>query len=182
MVYGFIKQSGGHIRVYSEVGEGTSVKIYLPRYHGLVPANDQLEEAPRPAVSGGDETVLVCEDDDNVRAYAVEVLNELGYRVIEASNGAAALDALEHAPVPVDLLFTDVVLPGGMTGADVAREATARRPELKILFATGYARNAIFHHGRLDPGVELLTKPFTYAELAGKVREMLDRREEQRVG
>ena len=182
MVYGFIKQSGGHIRVYSEVGEGTSVKIYLPRFHGLVPANDQLEEAPRPAVSGGDETVLVCEDDDKVRAYAVEVLNELGYRVIEASNGAAALDALEQAPVPVDLLFTDVVLPGGMTGADVAREAAARRPELKILFATGYARNAIFHHGRLDPGVELLTKPFTYAELAGKVREVLDRREEQRVG
>ena len=182
MVYGFIKQSGGHIRVYSEVGEGTSVKIYLPRFHGLVPANDQLEEAPRPVVSGGDETVLVCEDDDKVRAYAVEVLNELGYRVIEASNGAAALDALEQAPVPVDLLFTDVVLPGGMTGADVAREAAARRPELKILFATGYARNAIFHHGRLDPGVELLTKPFTYAELAGKVREVLDRREEQRVG
>ena len=182
MVYGFIKQSGGHIRVYSEVGEGTSVKIYLPRYHGLVPANDQLEEAPSPVVSGGDETVLVCEDDDKVRAYAVEVLNELGYRVIEASNGAAALDALEQAPVPVDLLFTDVVLPDGMTGADVAREAAARRPELKILFATGYARNAIFHHGRLDPGVELLTKPFTYAELAGKVREVLDRREEQRVG
>lgn len=182
MVYGFIKQSGGHIRVYSEVGEGTSVKIYLPRFHGLVPANDQLEEAPPPVVSGGDETVLVCEDDDKVRAYAVEVLNELGYRVIEASNGAAALDALEQAPVPVDLLFTDVVLPGGMTGADVAREAAVRRPELKILFATGYARNAIFHHGRLDPGVELLTKPFTYAELAGKVREVLDRREEQRVG
>lgn len=182
MVYGFIKQSGGHIRVYSEVGEGTSVKIYLPRYHGLVPANDQLEEAPRPAVSGGDETVLVCEDDEKVRAYAVEVLNELGYHVIEAGNGPAALEALEQPGEHIDLLFTDVVLPGGMTGADVAREAAARRPDIKILFATGYARNAIFHHGRLDPGVELLTKPFTYADLAGKVREVLDRRVEQRVG
>ncbi|WP_101750251.1 hybrid sensor histidine kinase/response regulator [Novosphingobium sp. Chol11] len=182
MVYGFIKQSGGHIRVYSEVGEGTSVKIYLPRYHGLVPANDQLEEVPRPAVSGGDETVLVCEDDEKVRAYAVEVLNELGYHVIEAGNGPAALEALEQPGEHIDLLFTDVVLPGGMTGADVAREAAARRPDIKILFATGYARNAIFHHGRLDPGVELLTKPFTYADLAGKVREVLDRRVEQRVG
>ena len=182
MVYGFIKQSGGHIRVYSEVGEGTSVKIYLPRYHGLVPANDQLEEAPRPAVSGGDETVLVCEDDEKVRAYAVEVLNELGYHVIEVGNGPAALEALEQPGEHIDLLFTDVVLPGGMTGADVAREAAARRPDIKILFATGYARNAIFHHGRLDPGVELLTKPFTYADLAGKVREVLDRRVEQRVG
>ena len=182
MVYGFIKQSGGHIRVYSEVDEGTSVKIYLPRYHGLVPANDQLEEVPRPAVSGGDETVLVCEDDEKVRAYAVEVLNELGYHVIEAGNGPAALEALEQPGEHIDLLFTDVVLPGGMTGADVAREAAARRPDIKILFATGYARNAIFHHGRLDPGVELLTKPFTYADLAGKVREVLDRRVEQRVG
>ncbi|HWV13155.1 MAG TPA: PAS domain S-box protein [Sphingobium sp.] len=182
MVYGFIKQSGGHIRVYSEVGEGTSVKIYLPRYHGLVPANDQMEEAARPTVSGGEETVLVCEDDEKVRAYAVEVLNELGYHVIEAGNGQAALEVLDQAGEPVDLLFTDVVLPGGMTGADVAREAAARRPDIKILFATGYARNAIFHHGRLDPGVELLTKPFTYADLAGKVREVLDRQVEQRVG
>ncbi len=182
MVYGFIKQSGGHIRVYSEVGEGTSVKIYLPRYHGLVPANDQLEETSCPAVIGGDETVLVCEDDEKVRAYAVEVLTELGYHVIEAGNGPAALEALDQADEPIHLLFTDVVLPGGMTGADVAREAAARRPEIKILFATGYARNAIIHHGRLDPGVELLTKPFTYADLAGKVREVLDRPAEQQVG
>ncbi|ANI78523.1 MULTISPECIES: hybrid sensor histidine kinase/response regulator [Sphingobium] len=182
MVYGFIKQSGGHIRVYSEVGQGTSIKIYLPRHHGPVPANDRAEGSPRLPHGGGHETVLVCEDDDKVRAYAVEVLNELGYRVIEANNGAAALDALDRATPPVDLLFTDVVLPGGMTGADVAREAALRRPDLKILFATGYARNAIFHHGRLDPGVELLTKPFTYADLAGKVREMLDRQETRQVG
>jgi PAS domain S-box-containing protein len=184
MVYGFIKQSGGHIRVYSEVGHGTSVKIYLPRYHGPVVANDRDApgEAPRQPPGGNHETVLVCEDDEKVRAYAVEVLTELGYRVVEASNGAAALDALEQAAPPVDLLFTDVVLPGGMTGADVAREASVRRPDLKILFATGYARNAIFHHGRLDPGVELLTKPFTYAELAGKVRDVLDRQVARQAG
>ena len=182
MVYGFIKQSGGHIRVYSEPGQGTSVKIYLPRHYGPVPANDHADLTPREPSGGGHETVLVCEDDDKVRAYAVEVLNELGYRVIEASSGAAALDALDRASPPVDLLLTDVVLPGGMTGADVAREATQRRPDLKILFATGYARNAIFHHGRLDPGVELLTKPFSYADLAAKVREMLDRQEARQVG
>jgi len=181
MVYGFIKQSGGHFRVYSEVGQGTSVKIYLPRHHGPVPANDRLEETPR-THNGGHETVLVCEDDDKVRAYTVEVLSELGYRVIEASSGPAALDALDSAAPPVELLFTDVVLPGGMTGADVAREAAARKPDLKILFATGYARNAIFHHGRLDPGVELLTKPFTYADLAAKVREMLDRQDARQAG
>lgn len=177
MVYGFIKQSGGHIRVYSEPGHGTTIKIYLPRHHGPVAANDALTETPRPPRGTGQETVLVCEDDEKVRAYVVEVLSELGYGVIEAGSGPAALDALENASPPVDLLFTDVVLPGGMNGADIAREALARHPDLKILFATGYARNAIFHHGRLDPGVELLTKPFSYSELAGKVREMLDRME-----
>lgn len=175
MVYGFIKQSGGHLRVYSEPGQGTTIKIYLPRFHGPVAANDRAVGIPLPPRGTGHETVLVCEDDEKVRAYVVEVLHELGYRVIEAGSGPAALEALDHSAPPVDLLFTDVVLPGGMTGADIAREALARHPALKILFATGYARNAIIHHGRLDPGVELLTKPFTYAELAGKVREMLDR-------
>lgn len=174
MVYGFIKQSGGHIRVYSEPDQGTAVKIYLPRFHGPLPANDRMVERPAPPFGTGDETILVCEDDEKVRAYAVEVLHELGYQVIEAGDGPTALDALDRASPAVDLLFTDVVLPGGMTGADIAREALARQPDLKVLFATGYARNAIIHHGRLDPGVELLTKPFTYSDLAGKVREMLD--------
>lgn len=176
MVYGFVKQSGGHVRVYSEPGEGTSVKIYLPRYHGLEADDPVPEELPDvPASPTGRETILVCEDDRNVRAYSVEVLRELGYHVIEAENGPMALSALVAADPPVNLLFTDVVLPGGMTGADVAREAQARQPGLKILFTTGYARNAIIHHGRLDPGVELLTKPFTYGDLATKMREMLDR-------
>ena len=182
MVYGFIKQSGGHIRVYSERGQGTSVKIYLPRCHGPIAANDAQAEPAHPPRGSGHETVLVCEDDEKVRAYSVEVLRELGYHVLEAAHGEAALAALDRANPPVDLLFTDVVLPGGMTGADIARDALARQPGLKVLFATGYARNAIIHHGRLDPGVELLTKPFSYADLAGKVREMLDRVEEREVG
>ncbi|HKY79977.1 MAG TPA: ATP-binding protein, partial [Sphingobium sp.] len=181
MVYGFIKQSGGHIRVYSERGHGTTVKIYLPRAQGPAAANDREVEPAHPPRSAGQETILVCEDDEKVRAYSVEVLGELGYRVIEAGHGQAALEALDRASPPVDLLFTDVVLPGGMNGADIARQALARRPGLKVLFATGYARNAIIHHGRLDPGVELLTKPFTYADLARKVREMLDRVEEKGV-
>ena len=175
MVYGFIKQSGGHLRVYSEPGQGTTVKLYLPRSYGQVAANDQLPVPPQPPTGRDGETILVCEDDEKVRAYSVEVLTELGYRVIEANDGPTALARLDEASPPVDMLFTDVVLPGGMTGADIASEALARHPGLKILFATGYARNAIIHHGRLDPGVELLTKPFAYADLASKVREILDR-------
>ncbi|MEV5034044.1 hybrid sensor histidine kinase/response regulator [Sphingobium sp. LMC3-1-1.1] len=182
MVYGFIKQSGGHIRVYSERGHGTTVKIYLPRFYGPLPDNDTGTVSRATPVCGGDETVLVCEDDDKVRAYTVDVLKELGYRVMEADNGAAALQALEMASEPIDLLFTDVILPGGMTGADMAQQARAQQPGLRILFATGYARNAIIHHGRLDPGVELLTKPFTYAELAAKVRDMLDRDDARQAG
>lgn len=182
MVYGFIKQSGGHIRVYSERGHGTTVKIYLPRFYGPLPDNDTGTVSRATPVCGGDETVLVCEDDDKVRANTVDVLKELGYRVMEADNGAAALQTLETASEPIDLLFTDVILPGGMTGADIAQQARAQQPGLRILFATGYARNAIIHHGRLDPGVELLTKPFTYAELATKVREMLDRDDARQAG
>ena len=120
------------------------------------------------------ETVLVCEDDDEVRAYSVEVLRELGYRVLEAHDGPSALRLLERQDPPVDLLFSDVVLPGGMTGADLAAKARALRPDLKVLFTTGYARDAIVHHGRLDFGVELITKPFAYAELAARVRDLLD--------
>ncbi|WP_256924081.1 PAS domain-containing sensor histidine kinase [Sphingomonas sp. IBVSS2] len=174
MVYGFIKQSGGHVRIYSERGSGTTVKIYLPRFHGT--ARGAAAHAPvLPAPQGNvDETILVCEDDENVRAYTVEVLRELGYRVIEAGDGPAALAALDAEREAIDLLFTDVVLPGGMTGAVLATEAHAKRPDLKILFTTGYARNAIVHHGRLDPGVQLLPKPFTYTDLAAKVRDMLD--------
>ncbi|HUD92095.1 hybrid sensor histidine kinase/response regulator [Sphingobium sp.] len=173
MVYGFIKQSGGHLQVYSEPGQGTCVKLYLPRHHGLLPVADPTETLP-PQTVGGTETILLCEDDDNVRAYSASVLRDLGYRVLEAGDAAEALAAIDGASEPIDLLFTDVVLPGGMSGADLAREVHTRHPALRILFTTGYARNAIIHHGRLDPGVELLTKPFTYADLAAKVRAMLD--------
>jgi CheY-like chemotaxis protein len=175
MVYGFIKQSGGHVRVYSEPGQGTSVHLYLPRHQGSIAANeDDAPEVEQPAC-GGNETILLCEDDANVRAYSVEVLRDLGYHVLPARDGPSALAALEAADGPIDLLFTDVVLPGGMTGADLADAAGARQPGLRTLFTSGYARNAIVHHGRLDPGVELLSKPFSYRDLAAKVRDVLDR-------
>jgi CheY-like chemotaxis protein len=173
MVYGFVKQSGGHLQIYSEVGQGTSVKIYLPRLLGEGP--EQEVEAAEAAPEGArDETILVCEDDEDVRAYTVEVLRELGYRVVEAADGAAALRLLQDPGQRVDLLFTDVVLPGGMSGAVMAREAQALRPGLKTLFTTGYARDAIVHQGRLDAGVELITKPFSYSDLAARVRDLLD--------
>ena len=173
-VYGFIKQSGGHAKIYSEIGAGTTVKLYLPRHYG----SQDAVELPRtlasvPRASG--ETILLVEDDSDVRSFACEALRDLGYRVLEAGDGASGLRLLD-ANRDVALLFTDVGLPGGMNGRQLADEAQRRRADLRVLFASGYARNAIVHHGRLDPGVELLMKPFTYATLAAKVRDMLDRR------
>ena len=171
-VYGFIRQSGGHVRIYSELGEGTTVKLYLPR------ATDQDVDA-HPVMSherttdGGSETVLVVEDHEDLRAYCVGVLQELGYRVIEASNGHRALEILQ-ADTDIALLFTDVVLPDGLDGRELAQEAQRRRPGLRVLFTTGYTRNAVIHNGRLDPGVHLIGKPFTFAELAARVRTILD--------
>jgi PAS domain S-box-containing protein len=173
MVYGFVKQSGGHLKIYSEPGEGTSVKLYLPRLIGGQPVDEERLDAEAPD-GGQNETILVCEDDADVRAFTVEVLRDLGYRVVEAEDGPTALRMLERQDGAVDLLFTDVVLPSGMTGAMLAEQARSMRPDLKILFTTGYARNAIVHHGRLDPGVELITKPFSYTDLAARVRDMLD--------
>jgi PAS domain S-box-containing protein len=174
MVYGFVKQSGGHVKIYSETGEGTTVKIYLPRVLARAEEAEAEVQAPPPE-RARNETILVCEDDADVRAYSVEVLTELGYHVVEAEDGRAALRILERYAGRIDLLFTDVVLPGGMTGADLAREARSRWPNLRVMFTTGYARNAIVHHGRLDAGVELVTKPFTYADLAARVRDVLDK-------
>ena len=167
-VYGFVRQSGGHIRIYSEPGEGTTVKLYLPR--------DQRAEAPAPErianqADGGSETVLVVEDHDGLREYSAGVLRELGYCVLEAPDGQAGLELLKERPV--DLLFTDVVLPG-LNGRQLADQALEFRPGLKVLFTTGYTRNAIVHNGRLDEGVSLITKPFTFDGLASKVRKMLD--------
>jgi PAS domain S-box-containing protein len=171
-VYGFVRQTGGHVRMYSELGEGTTVKLYLPR---SVSAS-KAEGAPSSGATrsdGGPETVLVVEDDKDLRAYSVATLRELGYTVLEAENGKAALAALEGRKV--DLLFTDVVLPGGMNGRTLADEAKRRCAGLRVLFTTGYTRNAIIHHDRLDAGVDLLGKPFTFEDLARKVRQVLDR-------
>jgi PAS domain S-box-containing protein len=173
-VYGFVKQSGGHVKLYSEPAHGTTVRLYLPRLTGDRAVEDA--EAPPPPIPerAGQETILVCEDDPDVRAFSAEVLRELGYTVCEAVDGPSALRLLERVDGRVDLLFTDVVLPGGMTGSVLAEEARRKRPGVKVLFTTGYARNAIFHHGRLDPGVELITKPFSYTDLAGRIRDLLD--------
>jgi signal transduction histidine kinase/CheY-like chemotaxis protein len=173
-VYGFIRQSGGHIKIYSEVGAGTTLKLYLPRHHNSKNMTDNRPVAPI-IPRAKDETVLVAEDDPDVRNFTVEMLRELGYRVVEATDGQTALRLLD-ANRDIVLLFTDVGLPGGMNGRQLADEAKRRRPDLKILFTSGYARNAIVHHGRLDPGVELLVKPFTFAALAAKIRHVLDGR------
>jgi CheY-like chemotaxis protein len=170
-VYGFIKQSGGHCAIYSEPGQGTTVRLYLPRHFGAV-ENLGLPESPR-AGSGRGETILLVEDDADVRIFATELLRDLGYDVLAAATGPEGLSLLEAHP-EVRLLFTDVALPGGMTGRQLADLAMQRRPDLKVLYTTGYARNAIVHQGRLDPGVELLVKPFTSAALAGRIRQLLD--------
>jgi CheY-like chemotaxis protein len=172
-VYGYVKQSGGHVKLYSERGLGTTVRIYLPRLLDGK-AMDAPEETHDPVPDAvPHETILVVEDDEDVRVVNSHTLRELGYHVFEAGDGFAAL-ALLRQEQRIDLLFTDVVLPGGMTGAQLAAQARGLRPRLRVLFTTGYARNAIVHQGRLDAGVHLLTKPFTHADLANKVRRLLD--------
>jgi signal transduction histidine kinase/CheY-like chemotaxis protein len=172
-VYGFVKQSGGHVKIYTEPGHGTTVKLYFPRHDSAgTAAEAQPSPAAAPQATPG-ETVLVVEDDPDVRSFTTEMVGKLGYRVLVAENGTAALRTLETNP-GVHVLFTDVGLPGGMNGRQLADEAMRRRPGLKVLFTTGYARNAIVHHGRLDPGVEVVFKPFTTFELATKLRRVLD--------
>jgi PAS domain S-box-containing protein len=170
-VHGFIKQSGGHVNIYSEPGTGTTVKIYLPRLAASAAADFPVEPRPHP-VESARETILLVEDDEDVRAFVAGALSETGYRVIEAGEAASALRLLDGEP-KVDLLFTDVGLPNGVNGRQLADEAQRRRPALKVLFTTGYARNAIVHHGRLDAGVELIGKPFTEADLVQRVRRVL---------
>jgi signal transduction histidine kinase len=172
-VYGFIKQSDGHAKIYSEPGQGTTIKLYLPR----LPVSGARDDEPAAhALSAGaaDRVILIVEDDEDVRAHAVAMLRELGYSIVEAADGHAALRVLDVRS-DVRLLFTDVGLPGGLNGRQLADQARVRRPGLPVLFTTGYARNAIVHHGRLDPGVELVTKPFTFAALAQKVHAILER-------
>jgi PAS domain S-box-containing protein len=176
MVYGFVRQSGGHVAIESERGGGTTVRLYFPRRGGEAAEAEPGEAKPAAAAGARGETILVCEDDEDVRAYSVQVLRELGYDVLEAGDGAAALRLLRVAGDKVDLLFTDIVLPGGMSGEAVADRARALRPGLPVLFTTGYARDALLHEGRVDPGVELITKPFTHADLAARLRALLDAR------
>jgi signal transduction histidine kinase len=174
-VYGFIKQSGGHVKIYSEPGDGTTVKMYLPRLvaadtHGTVAA--RRDEAA--AAGNENELILVVEDEEDVRAATVTMLRDLGYGVIEAADGPGALRLFtDHDGIR--LLFTDIGLPGGLSGRQLADQAAALRPGLRVLYTTGYARNAIVHHGVLDPGFEVLVKPFNYAALASRVRALLDR-------
>jgi signal transduction histidine kinase len=171
-VYGFIKQSGGHVKIYSEPGEGTTVKLYLPRLNapGTAVPVEAARATPAAAIT---ESILVVEDDADVRAFATHALADLGYRVLEAPDAQSALRVLDRE-ARIDLLFTDVGLPNGVNGRQLAEEARRRRPALKILYTTGYARNAIIHQGRLDPGVGLVAKPFTQTDLARTVRNVLD--------
>jgi signal transduction histidine kinase len=171
MVYGFVKQSKGHVTLYSELGHGTSVKLYFPRYHGE-PNDIAAEQTAQPLLASRDDVILVVEDNDEVRAYSVDILKELGYKVFEASNAEAALKVLETSD-RIDLLFTDVILPGD-NGRVLADRAVLLRPGLRVLFTTGYSRNAIVHHGRLDSNLHLISKPFTFNQLATKLRELLD--------
>jgi PAS domain S-box-containing protein len=170
MVYGFVKQSGGHVKIYSELGLGTTVKMYLPRSVEQEDIEAAVLDTP---VEGGPETILVAEDDEGVRATVVEMLQELGYRVLKAPDATAALTIIESG-ISIDLLFTDVVMPGPMKSAEMAKKAKERLPRLAVLFTSGYTENSIVHGGRLDPGVQLLSKPYTREALARKIRHVLD--------
>jgi len=170
-VYGFVKQSGGHVRIYSELGAGTTLKIYLPRFTAAPPKTEAASSVV-PEVPRGNEKILVVEDDDSVRAYSADALRELGYQVLEASDGPSALDLLRRG-ANVAMLFTDIGLPGGMTGRELAHEVRALAPHIKVLFTTGYVRTFAAHDGDLQHS-NLIRKPFTYAALAAKVREVLE--------
>jgi CheY-like chemotaxis protein len=171
MVYGFARQSEGHARIYSEVGQGTTVKLYLPRHGGVSAdaADAATEERAHRAERG--ETVLVVEDETSVRELVVDVLNDLGYRALEAADGPSSLEILRSS-ARIDLLVTDVGLPG-MNGRQVADAARERRPDLKVLFITGYAENAAMANGFLAPGMEMVTKPFAVDALAARIRDMI---------
>ena len=169
-VYGFVKQSGGHIKLYTELGHGTTFKIYLPRTRQPDELADSVSLTP---IAGGNETVLVVEDDETVRAAACDMLAEMGYTILQADNPDSALAVLRSG-APIDLLFTDVVMPGSISTRDMARAAKEIYPHMQILFTSGYTSNSIVHDGRLDEGVSLLSKPYTKDELARKIRSVLE--------
>jgi PAS domain S-box-containing protein len=172
-VYGFVKQSGGHIKIYSEIGEGTTVKIYLPRHLGSDEQTDEKMAVDRLPTADGRELILVVDDEDLVREFSVAALADLGYRVLAASSAQAAMALLIEHP-EIDLLFTDIVMPE-MNGRKLVDLVKERRPGLPVIYTTGYTRNAVVHNGVLDTGVELIGKPFTLEELATRIREVIDK-------
>ena len=169
---GFVKQSGGHVKIYSEVGQGTTVKLYFPRFAGGL--SEEENEAPEILGQGEQgETILLVEDDKDVRTYLSDALRGLQYRVLSAANATIALKLLAEDQLRIDILLTDVVMPG-MNGRELGKEATQLRPRLKVLYMTGYSRNAVVHQDRLDQGVDLLQKPISTHVLASRLRDMLD--------
>ena len=173
MIYGFASQSGGQVRIYSELGQGTMVCIYLPRHLGEAEGVETVPDLSEAARAKVGETVLVVDDEPTVRMLVVEVLEDLGYAAIEAADGASGLKVLQ-SDVRIDLLVTDVGLPGGMNGRQMADAARVSRPGLKVLFITGYAENAVLSHGHLDPGMQVLTKPFALEALATRIRGLIE--------
>jgi CheY-like chemotaxis protein len=173
MVYGFVKQSNGHIKIYSEEGHGTTVKIYIPRSKAT--DEDPVEQTMRTTtIPGGDETILLVEDDQAVREVAVSLLTSLGYEVLHADCGSDALRLLaEHENI--DLMFTDIVMPGGMTGTELANRALTKKPNLKVLYTSGYTDTTVFDGGLLERGNDVLNKPYGKEKLAQTVRDVLDR-------
>jgi signal transduction histidine kinase len=169
MVYGFVKQSNGHIKIYSEQGHGTTIRIYLPRAAGV---GEPAEAASPPVLEGGHETILVVEDDNLVRTFVVSQIQSLGYLTLAAVNAAEAMAAID-GPQAIDLLFTDIIMPGSMNGRQLAAAALKRRAALKILYTSGYSNEAIIHHGQLDAGVLLLAKPYRKSDLARMIRTAL---------
>jgi CheY-like chemotaxis protein len=171
-VYGFVKQSGGHVKIYSEVGHGTTVKLYLPRFIGE--GSDGEEDELEPLAEGEyGETILVVEDDDDLRVYLLHVLRDLGYRVVSTSSVQAAIAHLQGAR-PFELVLTDIVMPG-TSGRELGKKIKELRPNLPVLYMTGYSRNAVVHQGRLEEGVELLQKPVAQSVLAARVRKLIDK-------
>jgi len=171
LVWGFVTQSGGHVAVYSEQGIGTSFKLYLPVTDDDV--RSEPDSTGERTTSGRTAEILVAEDDPDVRAFATQLLRRQGHTVHAAANGPEALDVLERV-THIDLLFTDVIMPGGMSGRDLADEVVRRRPDTRVLFASGYSENVIMHDGRVDEGVLLLAKPYTGRQLAHRVADALD--------
>jgi CheY-like chemotaxis protein len=170
MVYGFAKQTGGAVKLESEEGRGTVVRLYLPRAAGQ--AASKAEPVQAIGLPGGQETILVVEDDALVRGYVIAQLGSLGYTTLVAGDGAAALAMVDRGAA-FDLLFTDMIMPGGMNGRDLAEAVRKRRPGVKVLYTSGYSDDAIVHEGHLDPGIALLTKPYRKQDLSRKIRDVL---------